>query len=125
MRTTLLTKKQESQKEIRKLNAIIECDDKIIEDQAMRIVQLRDELAETLSRKIDQGILNMTNQTERMQKALELLKQCSEELFFNGKDIGLETEIDEFLMEMGEKILCVNECSNCEQCPSTLRTQAD
>lgn len=112
--------------EIRKLNAIIKCDDKIIEDQAVKIVEFQKQITELLSENVNIGLLNMTDQTQKLQKAIELLKACSQELFINGSNIALETEVDEFLIEkMGEKPLCVSGCSNCEQCPSTLRTQAE
>lgn len=115
-----------SNREIEKLKKIITTDGKIIEDQAKKIHELEIQVVNLLSDKIDKSLLNMTGQTEKLQKATELLKECSKELFINGDNVALEEEIDTFMIEeMGENLLCANNCSNCEQCPSTLKIQAD
>lgn len=57
-----------------------------------------------------------------MDRAIELLTACSEDLFIEGNDKPLEDAVDKFLNENGK---CTANCTECKNCPTSLQKQAD
>jgi hypothetical protein len=69
---------------------------------------------------VNGGVVNDLN--DKLDKAIELLTECSSELFINASNVVLEQKIDLFLNEHGK---CTANCEKCQNCPASLKHQAN
>ena len=70
---------------------------------------------------VNGGVANDLN--DKLDKAIELLTECSNTLM-NDADVALEKAIYDFLDECGG-IDCELNCSECKNCPTSLKPQVD
>lgn len=66
-------------------------------------------------------ITHIPEDNAHLDKAIELLSECSSLLFMTDADIVLENEVDKFLSENGK---CTTKCDECKNCPTSLKPQA-
>jgi len=62
-----------------------------------------------------------TDRQHGLDKAIELLEACTEDLFIEGCDKQLEDAVDKFLSENSK---CSTNCTECKNCPTSLKEQA-
>lgn len=69
---------------------------------------------------------DVVQQRVTLDKAIELLEICSKELFFHDYgDVELEGRVDAFLKECRGEPECDANCTECKNCPPSLKPQAD